>query len=777
MVSKKLHPLHRPLRALRNSTTIAVLAASVAGAGCGKEPNTPRALLHFSHAFPEAPRALDLSRGAVASEARVGGALIARDLDVIAVDRDNGTLVRLDAKSLATLETIAVGTRPEQIVMTPSGDLWVGMRGTGEVVHLTSDLQEIERVRLGVDVFGLALSPDGEVIYATLPSEGQLVTLRRGAHGFEVETRVAVGDLPRGLAWVPAAPGNSAPALIIANQGGMAHRVQLDSRGYPDLQGLTEVTLRDANAPEFKTPAGETFAIRTRVTQPTRAITVAVNPEDGTAYIAHVIAATGDPNEIVMAPFNNDEEKLSDSGGASGSSDGGYGSQGGQGGMTSREFATPLRPIETTVTTIAPGTSGSAPIEPSLAVRDTQTGEPLLHLVDQPSDMAHHPTMSLLFVVAEGTDNVIAFSTAEGDAARSPVAIVEVGRAPRAIAFSPNGEIAFVLNGFDFSVSKIDLKPLMAMPTIAARDVVAATPGRDDSSAPSMFMGAPSMPPESPDAKDEPGFEAPTEIREDGTPDSLRVKPMRLNAAKAVSFAKDPWPAELREGAYLFTFARNDSLSHAGQFACGTCHFEGTEDKMTWVTPDGLRQTMALAGRLPGTAPFNWNGSEVELAGNMNKTISRMGGEGLTPAELTNLESFLLNGLLPMPNPHRDPSGELTAQQAEGEALFNDADVGCASCHQPGNAFVDGLRHDVGTADEFAIMKWEMEQRFRPEAEFPGRMNTPSLRGLFSTAPYLHDGSAPDLLSLFERTGDTMGRTSHLSKPQLDSLVAYLQTL
>ena len=65
-----------------------------------------------------------------------------------------------------------------------------------------------------------------------------------------------------------------------------------------------------------------------------------------------------------------------------------------------------------------------------LPVQDPLTGEPLPHLVDQPSDIHHHPTWSLALMTGYGTDNVLVLNTAHGDPMRSPLAIVDVGRAP-----------------------------------------------------------------------------------------------------------------------------------------------------------------------------------------------------------------------------------------------------------------------------------------------------------------------------------------------------------
>ncbi|MCA9570544.1 MAG: hypothetical protein KC656_22035, partial [Myxococcales bacterium] len=57
-------------------------------------------------------------------------------------------------------------------------------------------------------------------------------------------------------------------------------------------------------------------------------------------------------------------------------------------------------------------------------------------------------------------------------------------------------------------------------------------------------------------------------------------------------------------------------------------------------------------------------------------------------------------------------------------------------------------------------------------------VNTPSLRGVVATGPYLHDGSADTLRDVLElsRTG-AMGDTSMLSAAEMDALEAYLKSL
>ncbi len=97
---------------------------------------------------------------------------------------------------------------------------------------------------------------------------------------------------------------------------------------------------------------------------------------------------------------------------------------------------------------------------------------------------------------------------------------------------------------------------------------------------------------------------------------------------------------------------------------------------------------------------------------------------------------------------------------ARGRALFRrpfPAAPGssCAACHPAGAAFLDGRRHDVGTG--------------RP----PGHLfDTPSLLGLAETAPYFHDGRAPDLAAVVTHFDTAFALA--LTRGEVDDLVAYL---
>ena len=58
-------------------------------------------------------------------------------------------------------------------------------------------------------------------------------------------------------------------------------------------------------------------------------------------------------------------------------------------------------------------------------------------------------------------------------------------------------------------------------------------------------------------------------------------------------------------------------------------------------------------------------------------------------------------------------------------------------------------------------------------------LDTPTVKGVWETPPYLHDGSAPTLMHVIttRNPGDRHGSTSHLTTAEKAQLVAYLRPL
>ena len=91
-------------------------------------------------------------------------------------------------------------------------------------------------------------------------------------------------------------------------------------------------------------------------------------------------------------------------------------------------------------------------------------------------------------------------------------------------------------------------------------------------------------------------------------------------------------------------------------------------------------------------------------------------------------------------------------------------DTGCANCHEP-PLFTDLHSYNVGTQNPFD----------KEDKEF----DTPTLRELWRTSPYLHDGSAATIRDVLTTRNpkDEHGKTSRLTAQQIDDLAEYLLSL
>jgi YVTN family beta-propeller protein len=249
-----------------------------------------------------------------------------------------------------------------------------------------------------------------------------------------------------------------------------------------------------------------------------------------------------------------------------------------------------------------------------------------------------------------------------------------------------------------------------------------------------------------------------------------------------VPVADNLLPANLLNGKRIFNDSNRSDLARDQWISCATCHFDGETDGRTWFFPDGPRNTPSLLGSNV-TGPYHWSGDLDELHDVEATVRDIQAGSGLadgldncSPAcdqappnagrsqNLDDLAEFMTSLRL-NPNPNLGPDGLLMPAAARGEALFRSPDTGCASCH-PAPLFLDGLNHDIGTGGEPG-------ERKGPD------FNTPSLRGIFSTAPYLHDGRAATLMDVLttHNPSGQHGTTSGLSQGELEDLVAFLNSL
>lgn len=247
-------------------------------------------------------------------------------------------------------------------------------------------------------------------------------------------------------------------------------------------------------------------------------------------------------------------------------------------------------------------------------------------------------------------------------------------------------------------------------------------------------------------------------------------------------------------GKQVFYDSRDPRISQEGYMSCASCHLDGGHDGRVWDFTnlgEGMRNTIDLNGRGTGHGPVHWTGNfdeNQDFEGQIREFSSGSGllsgplfhqgtralplGEkkaGLSP-ELDALAAYIgsLNSV--GTSPHRLQSGALSQTAGLGREIFRQEN--CASCHG-GNSFTDSaslVRHDVGTATDATGNRLGMD--------FDG-FDTPTLRGLWKSAPYLHDGSAATLRDVL-RTRDLSGKHAdlfHRSDADVDRLVAYLNSI
>lgn len=333
------------------------------------------------------------------------------------------------------------------------------------------------------------------------------------------------------------------------------------------------------------------------------------------------------------------------------------------------------------------------------------------------------PLADLLFVASHGVHRIDVFDLAKDER----VSQFDVGLGPQAMALDPAGARLAVFNFLSRSVSYYDVAGLLRGTRNAAPELATIT-----------------------------------------------------------TVASEPLSPVVLAGKRIFHDAADHRMSRDSYLSCATCHFEGGHDGRTWdftQSGEGLRNTISLNGRAGvGHGRVHWTANFDELQDFENDIRGAFGGQGflsdvdfattqdpLGPpkagrsAELDALAAYVATLSHFAPSPHRAPDGSLSDEARRGRVVFNNS--GCATCHG-GAHFTDLLRHDVGT--------------IRPESGLGlGQplagvgFDTPTLRGVWEGAPYLHDGSAATLEQVLERHGQIPA----LSEPERAQLLAYLLSL
>ena len=342
------------------------------------------------------------------------------------------------------------------------------------------------------------------------------------------------------------------------------------------------------------------------------------------------------------------------------------------------------------------------------------------------SAAAFHPSGVYLFVALETSRQVAVVNALGG----GELFRVEVGRAPQGLAVSADGRTLYVQNHMDRSVDVVDLTPLVANGELRAGSGVVVS-----------------------------------------------------------TVANEKLAAPVLRGKQLFYDAKDPRLARDGYMSCASCHADGGHDGRVWDLTgfgEGLRNTIAMKGRAAmGHGFLHWTANFDELQDFEKQIRDLAGGTGLmndadfmagtrnqplgTPkrgvsADLDALAAYVASLNRFDASPWRDADGRLTANASAGRRVFQTA--GCADCHG-GVAF--SLSADGAALKNIGTLKASSGRRLG--ATLPG-IDVPTLRDVWRTAPYLHDGSAPTLAAAVQaHQGNTV------TGADLTYLVAYLQQI
>jgi len=228
-------------------------------------------------------------------------------------------------------------------------------------------------------------------------------------------------------------------------------------------------------------------------------------------------------------------------------------------------------------------------------------------------------------------------------------------------------------------------------------------------------------------------------------------------------------------GKRLFYNASDPRMSRDGYLSCASCHLDGGSDGQVWdftQVGEGLRNTIDLVGKAGMThGNVHWTANFDEIQDFENDIRTQFSGRGFMrdtffvqtqdplgaakvrrSVDLDNLALFVAT-LDRLPNsPWRNPDGSLTTAGERGRAVF--VERACWMCHA-GAHFTDGLRHDVGTIGPSSGLGIGLPL-------VGTGIETPTLKNLWDTDPYLHDGSAATL-------ADALATAAHVGATPLNA--------
>ena len=252
----------------------------------------------------------------------------------------------------------------------------------------------------------------------------------------------------------------------------------------------------------------------------------------------------------------------------------------------------------------------------------------------------------------------------------------------------------------------------------------------------------------------------------------------RILAATEAANNSAPQQELVAQGRSLF---RSTALGRTGE-TCNTCHSEGgaTASVGTINHPrnptdfTGPRDPLALYD-VADTPPYTWSGNTPTLQAQTVAVIKNFFKAGATqPDSVTGQQAAALIAFMKTIKPPVSPfdTGTMSAAAIRGENIFNGKGK-CAHCHT-GSLFTDLQVHDTG------VPKAPGETDPGSKA-VPGAFDTPTLRDIRNTAPYMHNGQVKTLSDVIDfynnRTIGTDLLNGGLNPQERADLVEFLKAL
>ncbi|HVE39870.1 MAG TPA: PKD domain-containing protein [Planctomycetota bacterium] len=258
-------------------------------------------------------------------------------------------------------------------------------------------------------------------------------------------------------------------------------------------------------------------------------------------------------------------------------------------------------------------------------------------------------------------------------------------------------------------------------------------------------------------------------------------------------------------GKRVFYNASDPRMSRLGYISCAGCHLDGGSDMRVWDFTnrgEGFRNTVMLQGRggtKQGNVHWSANFNEIQdfdndafkafhdgppnFAPPAPPSFTGNPGSPFAPLDLTPgtnnagrdpsldaMAAYVASLGKVSRSPFRQADGTLSPLGAAGEAVFKARD--CQKCHK-GREFTDSTVGRTLAVNPFAPGPDEIvlhsvgtikpTSGTRLGGALPG-IDTPTLKGVWQTAPYLHDGSAATLAAVM--ASDNLAG-SHFGLPAL----------